>query len=232
MKIALAIPTVGNSCGEIPAILWHHLWSQQGLPDDIMIQPLFTERVLINKSRDALLRAAQIKEADYLWFVDADTIPPFDALSKMIKLDKDIVCNPVLDRNGEGRIALFDDKINSISQIYETCKVGFGGMSNTLIKRKVIDAMLKAHEDPFDNAVVKVDDEYHKLGEDMSFVYRAKQLGFEIWACHDIRPFHMGAPTYWQYKPDESKRKGKEPFVIFEEKNTKISDKEFYKVEK
>jgi hypothetical protein len=198
MKVLLAIP---SATGYIPLEIMAAIMSQE-MPEDTELAFAFTKRVMIDKARSDLAEQAIKIGADYIWFVDDDTIPPRDSLRKMLELAKDITGNPVLDRNGEGHIALKEHDFSDIKEFKETREVGYCGMSNTLVKVDVVKAVKKEFSKPFQFTIIKHKGELLDTGEDLTFCYRAKLLGFKVWAMHDICPIHIGNPQLWKYKND------------------------------
>lgn len=204
MKLLLAIPTTGAIHPEIMLNIFN-----QKRPKDLKVNFAYTDGAWIAQARNGLAEHTIKLDCDWLWFVDSDTIPPTDALQKMLALaDKsnaDIICPPVKDRNGEPRIALFDKDFNDILEIREDCEIGYGGMSCTLIKRRVLDCLFKKYSKPFEWGVLS---NGHNTGEDIMFCHRAKMEGFKIWGIHDVRPKHKGQPQFYQYKPDDLSKGG------------------------
>jgi len=61
-----------------------------------------------------------------------------------------------------------------------------------LIKRKVLEAMNKKHQDlMFEFGDVTVDGQRRTMSEDAEFCERAVDLGFEIWLDERIKPIHF-----------------------------------------
>lgn len=183
----MSIPTLD---GKIPVQLFLEILSQK-IPEGTQLGFAFTERTLIHQARNQLAKRCLDLGMDYLWFLDDDVIPPKDALAKMLVLDKDIVVPPVKIREQEEgkkeRLALLEEGWGEVTELKETRKIGFGGMSCTLIRRRVLEEMFKNFERPFEFG--NAEDYY--CGEDYLFCYRAKSLGFEIWGIHDVKPLHM-----------------------------------------
>ena len=85
MKVFLAIPSMGwiRSDLIIPIVAWlkHYnltLWNPSGL------RP-------VSYARNMAAKAFLESDADYLWVVDADVLPPMDALDQLIKADKPVI---------------------------------------------------------------------------------------------------------------------------------------------
>jgi hypothetical protein len=170
-------------------------------PVDFDYKLAFIDRLLIDKARNGLAKAAVQHGDDYIFFVDDDTIPPPDAIVKMLELNKDIVAPPIPDRHGEGKLCLFEDDLSNIKEFKETRRVGACGMASTLIKRKVLEAMFKKYSTPFDFEVLNINNVMTELSEDVNFCKRAKELGFETWGIASVHPQHLGGQIIYQYNP-------------------------------
>jgi len=201
-KVLLAIPTMGSIH---PAIMQNIL--SQKRPEGVTFNFAYTDRAWIGKARNGLGKKAIEMGMDWLWFVDSDTIPPADALDKMLKLANKtgagIICPPVLDRKGEKRLALMDDNFQDITEIWEDMEIGYGGMSCTLIGIEVLKSVYSKYPEPFEWSVT---DDGIKTGEDLTFCYRAKKEGYMIWGIHDVLPKHQGDPVYYQYQKAKRKK--------------------------
>jgi GT2 family glycosyltransferase len=144
MKILIGIPSY---TGNLPMRLVSRLLHLE-LREDFELTFAFTEHTFIEKARNSIARKCLETGHDYLFFIDDDTVCGAKDLIKMVEcietIDKKtkkykwgIVCPPVLDRNGEKTIALFDENFEPITELYETQTVGAGGMSSTLIRADV-----------------------------------------------------------------------------------------------
>ncbi len=193
MKLLIGMPSL---TGSIPIVLVQRILGFKQAPG-LEVHFAFTERVLIERARNALAQKALNGKYDYLFFLDDDTLPPTDIIFDMIALDKDIVVAPVADRNGEGTLALFDDDLKPIKQLATTHRVGAGGMSCTLIKRATLEAVAKAHGKPFE-FITKEDG--GQIGEDVNFCTRAWLRNFETWAI-PMKIQHIGRRVAFAYDP-------------------------------
>ena len=185
--------------GQIPIGLVQALLTLKVKPE-WTIDFSFTERVLIDRARNAIAETMLNKGFDYLMFCDDDQIFPVDILEKMIELDKDIVTAPIADRNGEGTIALFDGNLEPIKSCQTTQQVRACGLSATLIKRKVLEEVALKYGVPFRFEKKKVNGKSQSLGEDVNFCLRARELGFEIWAI-PMLIWHIGQRIGYGYDP-------------------------------
>lgn len=99
-------------------------------------------------ARNLIVEGFLKTDAEYLWQVDADTIPPKDALEKMLALDKDIVAavTPIV-RKGQVTSNIYLDTsgtpllMEEIRERTEPFSVEGSGASCILIKRSVFEKM-------------------------------------------------------------------------------------------
>ena len=77
-------------------------------------------------------------------------------------------------------------------------KIDASGLAFTLIKRKVIEKMtelipeLGLPFDPLTSSQIGIKHPGdHVIGEDISFCYRLKKAGFELWCHPDVRVGHL-----------------------------------------
>lgn len=158
-----------------------------------------TGDILVQYARERFAESVLEMDADYLFMIDDDMLAPPDLFFKLAANDKDICAALAFTRNPDHKPVIYDViegndpvthqpyYINKFAMNYprntlvECDAVGFGAV---LIKRKVIEAM-KA---PRFMGMMG-------CGEDITFCYKAKKLGFEVWMDTRIKLGHLGAPT-------------------------------------
>lgn len=149
---------------------------------------------LIYDSRNKLARQALQVEADYIMWFDSDMMFHPDTLTKLLQDDKDIVSGlyfrraapytPVafskinIDENGK---ADFEDYTGSLDGLHEVEGIGFGCV---LMKTDVIFDCFGEYGTCFSPI--------GGFGEDLSFCWRARQLGYEVWLDTDVKCGHCG----------------------------------------
>lgn len=151
--------------------------------------------------------------ADYLFFLDDDTLPPLDCIEKLLAADKDIATgitwNKIADEHNRPMIG-YQNPISgniqwSMQWVYpDLFQVDGCGLSNCLIKRKVIEGMSKPRFDwnwKFTNHLGAITDIYQ--GEDIFFCLKAKAAGFEVWCNSDVRCQHIDIKTGRDYPSQE-----------------------------
>lgn len=185
------------------------------------------ERQRVDKARNAMVMQALKGGFEYLFMVDDDNPIPPDTLEKFIDDDKDIVSCPILTRNpnndGKHTLCSFyakevevdDAPLKLYSPIEEwrdqgpLHRVDATGTGAILIKRKVLETMIKIHKDglfefgdyKFKNAVTVDGKLYDRrtMSEDCEFSERAVNAGFEIWLDERIRPIHLTVQGFVRY---------------------------------
>lgn len=198
MKILIGMPSL---TGQIHLKLTQALLTLKVKPE-WTIDFSFTERVLVDRARNAIAETMLNQGFDYLLFLDDDQIPPSDILYQMMELDKDIVTAPVADRNNEGTLALFDGNLEPIKSCQTTQQVRACGLSATLIKRKVLEEVALKYGAPFKFEKREVNGKELNLGEDVNFSLRVRELGFEIWAI-PMQIWHIGQRIGYAYDPEK-----------------------------
>lgn len=201
MKLLIACPSL---TGAVPIILVQALLHFKTKPD-WEITFAFTERILIDRARNALAEKALNGGFDYLFFLDDDTVPEVDILTRMVELGKDIVVAPVADRNCEDTIALFEDDLKPLKELKETRRVGAGGMSSTLISRETLIAVAKTFGKPFE---FEKREDGSLIGEDVNFCIRAGACGKETWAI-PMKVTHIGRRIAFTYNPETGEHETK-----------------------
>ncbi len=127
----------------------------------------------------------------HLWFLNADTIPPVDALKLLDDADKDIICGvtpTIVEYTSEGPLsALMVCRRNEDGELKTITGRGITwidccGTACTMIKREVVEKMACPWFE---------DKNWHgQTAGDFGFCDKAKELGFEIWAHFDVRCTH------------------------------------------
>ena len=200
MKILIGMPSYS---GMIPLRLVSRIMHLEK-KDDWAVDFCFTERVGISKARNAIAKKALDNGYDFLLFIDDDQLPPRNVLTVMIEQDKDILCCPIPDRNGEDRLALFDECLEPLTEPEGVFKIGAGGMGTTLIKGMTLEAMFNIHQRPFDEEVKPYKNKegeeiMMEFSEDINFCVRAGLLGHETWCVSELNPIHFGKPIEFYY---------------------------------
>lgn len=171
---------------------------------------LVVDRQRTDKVRNYFARECVNQKFDYLLMIDDDNPIPPQTLELMIEDDKDIIIAPILTRNpginGEHDLCAYYSrevkiKKNSLT-MYDFIKkfrdegplhkIDAGGTGCMLIKRNVLETLLKKYEFPFEFGDTVVDGQRRTLSEDVEFCEKANKEGFEIWLDERIIPIHLG----------------------------------------
>lgn len=205
-KILIAVPTMGSIH---PTLVARLLYWQSSMPAGTVsfyfsdhVSPVCRAR---NQIAEKFLNTPNANFT-HLFFIDSDTIPPADALTRLLSHDKDVV-------SGLTPIPKFNDDDLSWFTI-DNCfikpestdepgtyvperrtglhKIFRCGTSCLLIKRKVFEALKK----PYFVFDYNDDHTMHTRSEDIRFCDNAIAAGFEIYAdtevvCGHLKPIMM-----------------------------------------
>jgi len=193
-KVLIGLPTMGTlHTLLVVALMYWFAESVKNKDKDMMLYPSIKIRPH-DKARNHIVEEFLKTDATHLFFIDSDTIPPPDALEKLLKADKDIISGitPIIDHdpmrtndsNG------FYKKWNCVGVSDEIVKPNTGivpikgaGGSCILIKREVfekIPAPWYKFLDKDDNGK-EVD-----ISEDIYFIINAINHGFQAYCDTSI----------------------------------------------
>lgn len=155
---------------------------------------------LIYDARNKLAAQALKMEADYIMWFDSDMVFDGDTLLTLLKTmedyDADIVSGIYFRRSSPYTPVAFetldivDDKAvwtdytGELTGVHEVGAVGFGCV---LMKTDVVFDVYAKYGDCFSPIC--------KLGEDLSFCWRARQLGYKVLLNTDVKCGHIGHVT-------------------------------------
>jgi hypothetical protein len=207
-KVIVGIPLMGGT----PAASYHdrmmmfkYLGHREEDDYHTQVNPRYcfnlnvTGDILVQYARERFAESVLESGADYLFMIDDDMLAPPDLFFRLAANDKDICAALAFTRNPDHKPVIYDViegfdpvtkkdyYVNKFSMNYprnslvQCDAVGFGAV---LIKRKVIEAM----KTPRFMGMMG-------CGEDITFCYKAKKLGFEVWMDTRIKLGHLGAPT-------------------------------------
>lgn len=184
--------------------MWKHLGNQEAQDFYEKKNPRYTfalgcvGEVLVPYARETLANTALEMGCDYLFMVDDDMLCPPDLFYKLVAHDKDIVAALAFTRNPDHKPVIYqviegydpqthqNYYMNTYvmnyprNQLVECDAVGFGAV---LIKAEV----LKKIATPRFMGLVG-------CGEDITFCYKAKKLGFSVFMDTAVKLGHMSSP--------------------------------------
>lgn len=191
MKVFIAVPSMDT----IPALFAQSLALLQR---DCEVQIGWEVGSLVYHARNNLARQALKTDADYVLWLDSDMVFAPDTLIRMLKVckdnDIDFLTAVCFRRKPPYTPCLFDrlEKVEkgasytALMSVPEGLfKVGGCGFAGVLMRSDVLLSVQSRFEgrmfDPMDG-----------FGEDVSFCWRARQCGYEIWCDSSIEFGHVG----------------------------------------
>ena len=197
-KVLLGLPTMGHlHTLLVTVIMYWFADSVKTKNKDILVYPSFKIRGH-DKARNHIVEEFLKTDATHLFFIDADTIPPLDALDKLLAHDKDIVSGitPIIehdpmranDSNGFYKkwncVGVDDQHVKPNSGLV---RVKGAGGSCILIKREVFEKMDK----PYYN-FLEEDDTGKKveISEDIYFIMMAMSKGIDAYCDTSVIAGH------------------------------------------
>ncbi len=192
MKVFVAIPSLDT----VPALFCQSLALLQRAGDTVVG---FQVGSLVYNARNELARQAIKSEADWVLWLDSDMVFEPDLLKKMLKVceenDIDFLTGLCFRRKPPYTPTLFDrlDKMEhgasytTIMSVPEgRFKVGGCGFAGVLMSTDVLMSVAARFGG-------RMFDPLEGFGEDVSFCWRARQCGYEIWCDSDIELGHIGS---------------------------------------
>lgn len=210
MKILIGLPTMGNIHVNLAVRLLK--WTVQAKTKGYSLSVYPTLSVQpVDNARNEIVEEFLKTDCTHLFFIDSDTIPPEDALDKLLKLDTDIATaitpiinldeNRVNDSSGfykESNIIGLDDKRLQAETGIQDVKTAGG--SCLLIKRKVLEDLKKpifrfiyADSHP---AGVYFNGSTKMMSEDYFFCAKALDEGFKIKCDTSVICRHQKSVTW------------------------------------
>jgi len=191
-----ATGTVPNDWAAMLAAICVHLATK-----GITCMTVGIDRSFVDNARNQIIKVAQQKKADYVFFLDADTYIEPTGVWDMIEMDKDIISPPVADRKGGHLLNVFDEWMVKMTEVDKTKKVKAIGSACTLIKAKVYEALLKEYATPYEFQLATTETGGKmQISEDTGFCLRAEKMGFETWCAKGIKTSHLGDSIKYNYE--------------------------------
>lgn len=188
MKILIAVPCMD----QVPSQFAQSIATLNKVGDCVIA---FQMGSLVYDARNSLALSAIKAEADYVMWFDSDMVFPSDTLERLIE-DRDkgdiitgVYCrrvapyHPVLMEKLEisDEKCEWSDYIEYPQEIFEVAGCGFGCV---LVPTKVLLEVFTEYGNMFSPI--------NGVGEDLSFCWRARQLGYKIVCDPSIQCGHVG----------------------------------------
>lgn len=192
MKIFIAVPSLDT----VPALFCQSLALLQRAGDT---KVGFEVGSLVYNARNNLARQAIKAEADYVLWLDSDMVFGPNLLQKMLQVctenDIDFLTGLCFRRKPPYTPCLFDKLEKTENGASYTAlmsvpegrfKVGGCGFAGVLMSLDVILSVAAKFEG-------RMFDPLKGFGEDVSFCWRARQCGYDIWCDSEIELGHVGS---------------------------------------
>lgn len=192
MKVFIAIPSMDT----VPALFCQSLALLQRAGNTVVG---FQVGSLVYNARNELARQAIKAEADWVLWLDSDMVFEPNLLNKMLEVckenDIDFLTGLCFRRKPPYTPCLFDrlEKVGhgasytAIMSVPEgRFKVGGCGFAGVLMSTDVLLSVAAKFGG-------RMFDPMEGFGEDVSFCWRARQCGYEIWCDSDIELGHVGS---------------------------------------
>lgn len=204
IRILVGVPTMGSIHPTLASrlILWGKRYTNIGFYFSYKIAPVDRARNQIVKQFLDLRVGEDKQPFTHLFFIDSDTIPPVDAIERLLSHDKDVVSGltPILslhqvknkwesydncfvaveDKDGE-KITHVVGRHTGLHEIFRC------GASCLLIKREVFEKI----QAPYFEFITNEDNTLHVRSEDINFCDKVHEAGMEIYADSDVVCDHV-----------------------------------------
>lgn len=195
-KLLIAVPTMGSIHPILVSrlIKWGQSYGEQ-------VSFYFTFKVApVDRARNQIVEffLSSERRFTHLLMIDADTIPPEDAVERLLSHKKEIVTGltPILSYSEDGGWQSYDNAFvsrekDTYGNVVKTNVAGRNtglqevfrcGAACILIERKVIEALDKPHFRFVPNEA----NTKHVRSEDIDFCDRVRELGYTIYADTDV----------------------------------------------
>lgn len=196
MKVFIAVPSMDT----VPALFCQSLALLRRGRDGQQVEIGFEVGSLVYNARNNLARQAIKAEADWVLWLDSDMVFSPDLLDRMLKVctenDIDFLTAICFRRKPPYTPCLFDrlellpdDKGASYTALLSVpegrFQVGGCGFAGVLLSTDVLISVSSKYQG-------RMFDPLPGMGEDVSFCWRARQCGYDIWCDSAIELGHVG----------------------------------------
>lgn len=193
-KVMLGLPTMSYLHTNLALLI--SVWISEAANKGIELSIYPTSGVQpVDNARNVIVQEFLASNATHLFFIDADTIPPRDAIWKMLEHDKDMVTaiTPIVESDDGFTFYRKSNVVGlegmPIASHHGLQRAIAAGSSCILIKRKVFEGLPKPYY-----RFEYIDDQI--VSEDIFFTRKAFAVGFELWADTDLLANHY-KPSMW-----------------------------------
>ncbi len=204
-KILLGLPTMGSIHTLLLVVISSWIAEAATTGDyNLSLYPTLGVQP-VDKARNHIVDIFLGSDCTHLLFIDSDTIPPKNTIMRLLGRNKDIVSGltPIIEHDSKryNDSDGFYKKWNAVTLDNKFTEPNVGvipvqgvGSSCILIRREVFEKMPK----PWYNFLTQDDNGKEVfVGEDIHFIIKAKQLGFEAWCDTSVICGH-NKPIIWK----------------------------------
>lgn len=195
-KVMLGLPTMGSLHTHLVLVIlsWMHSMTKRNdmsltIYPTVAVQP-------VDNARNEIVRTFLEGDSTHLLFIDSDTVPPLDAIDKLLALDAPIATaiTPIVDYDEDQKIFYRKWNVVDMNDKHVAPNTGIveakgAGSSCILIRRDVFEKM----ESPWYRFLYQGD---LIMSEDTHFTAKARALGFKTIADTSIICQHAKV-TMW-----------------------------------
>lgn len=160
------------------------------------------DKIVLNKpiadARNEIVEFALSQGANYIYWLDDDVVAPPDAFLKMYKQNKDIINGVYWSKSNPPMPLLFRNHLEGPYynwHVGDLIEIDAAGMGLTLVKTDVYRKMSKELGGPWysvEYGSFKNNNQIpYNNTEDLYFYWKARKLGYQVWADTSIQALHF-----------------------------------------
>jgi predicted SAM-dependent methyltransferase len=164
------------------------------------------DKIVLNKpiadARNEIVEFALSQGANYIYWLDDDVIPPPDAFLKMYNQHKDIINGVYWSKSNPPMPLLFRGHLDGPYwdwHMGDLIEIDAAGSGLTLVKTDVYRKIQKEMGDPWYSvqysSFAGVKETPYNNTEDLYFYWKARKVGYKVWADTSIQAFHFDKNT-------------------------------------
>ena len=159
------------------------------------------DKIVLNKpiadARNEIVEFALSQGANYIYWLDDDVVAPPDSFLKLFHHHKDIINGVYWSKSNPPMPLLFRGHLDGPYydwHVGDLIEIDAAGMGLTLVKTDVYRKMQKEMSGPWYSveygSFAGVKETPYNNTEDLYFYWKARKLGYKIWADTSIQAFH------------------------------------------